>query len=330
MPPVARVRKLVLAFAGALVCAFAAAPAARAGDWLAVKNENPLLRGLYLPMPVVSRLGDPAAAAAALGIANTTNIQAHGSERLLMDGEAAVLHLSYDTRVAERWRMRLSLPLVEDSAGRLDSIIDRWHGWFSLPRGSRRFRPRNQLDYDYQGVSRLSLTRAHTGIGDAAVEAGWYAVEDARRELAFWGGLEAPTGSARELTGDDAWDASLWVHAGWYRARWRFGAEAGVLQAFGDELFGGKARRTAAFGRAMAGRTLGSDWLLQVQLEAQSARIHDTGLRFLGPSLLGSAGLMRRIGRRWEIQGGFAEDLAANTAPDFTLFLGVRRLAGLP
>jgi hypothetical protein len=38
-----------------------------------------------------------------------------------------------------------------------------------------------------------------------------------------------------------------------------------------------------------------------------------------------TVGAIRRLGERWRIEFGFAEDAAVNTAPDITFFLGIRR-----
>jgi Protein of unknown function (DUF3187) len=284
---------------------------AHAGEFLAMRNENPLLRGLYLPMPVESGSADGSSVSLTWALANTINVESRGAEQLFVDGEASMLRLSVDVPLAQALRVRVNLPLIRDSGGSLDSLIDRWHGWFGLPRGQRPNFPRYQLNYSYQGLTGVQMNRPHSGVGDAAAELGWYAVEDATRTLALWGGVEAPTGSAREFTGNG----------------WRLGAEVGMLQPFGDAQFGGLARRTSVFGRAAANFEFTPAWAVTVQLEGQSARLKQTQLRFLGPSLLFSTGLQRRFGRQWTAQLGFAEDAAVNTAPDVTFFLNLTRVA---
>jgi hypothetical protein len=306
----------------------AASAASRAGDFLDVRNDNPLLRGLYLPLPVESAAADGAAVSGTLAIENTINAEARGAESLFVDGEAVLVRLSFDAPLAPRWRMRLNLPLIRDSGGALDTLIDRWHGWFGLPRGVRPRYPRDRLQLSYDGAVSFDRRDSQSGIGDASAELGWYALDEPSRTLAVWGGIEAPTGSARALTGNGAWDAGLWLHAAWRGRRWQAGAEAGVLRPFGDEVFGGLAQRTSVFGRAAAGYAITPAWVLRLQLEAQSARLKDTQLRFLGPALIVSAGLQHRFGRRWDVQWGFAEDAAVNTAPDVTFYMSVRRATG--
>ncbi len=83
------------------------------------------------------------------------------------------------------------------------------------------------------------------------------------------------------------------------------------------------------FARFAATRALGSSaWSLRAQLDGQTARVEDSNLRFLGPSLQLTVGATRRLGEAWRIEFGFAEDAAVNTAPDITFFLGIRRQSG--
>jgi hypothetical protein len=137
--------------------------------------------------------------------------------------------------------------------------------------------------------------------------------------------LEAPTGSAAKLTGDGAWDGALWAHGALRWPQWQLAAELGLAQPFGDEIFAGAAHRTSLFARFAATRALSSAWSLRAQLDGQTGRVEDSDIRFLGPSLQLSVGAIRRVGDRWRIEFGFAEDAAVNTAPDITFFLGIRR-----
>jgi hypothetical protein len=83
------------------------------------------------------------------------------------------------------------------------------------------------------------------------------------------------------------------------------------------------AHRTSGFTRLAATRALGSSWSLRAQLDGETARVTGTDTRFLGPSLQLSLGAEYRLRKRWRIQMGFSEDIAVNTAPDITFFLGI-------
>jgi Protein of unknown function (DUF3187) len=154
---------------------------------------------------------------------------------------------------------------------------------------------------------------------------GWYPIDDPHRTVSLWGGLAAPTGSASKLTGDGAWDGSVWAHGALRWAKWQVAAELGIAQPFGDEIFDGAAHKTSVFARFAATRALGQHWSLRAQLDGQSGRVEDSEIRFLGPSLELSVGALRRLGEHWRLEFGIIEDAAVNTAPDITFFLGIRR-----
>jgi Protein of unknown function (DUF3187) len=306
--------------------AFMAWNPARADEFFQVRDENPLIRGFYLPLPSDGRLTDGADLSATLSISNTLNVENRGQESLLVDGESHTLRLSYEDALYQSWRFRFTVPIINDSGGFLDSTIDHWHHWFGLNPGNRPFYPQNQLVYSFSGKgSSVDLTQPHTSIGDISGELGFYPIDDAHRTISLWGGLEAPTGSVADLTGDGAWDGALWAHGAWRWPKWQLAAELGLAQPFGDEIFAGAAHRTSLFARFAATRALGSEWSLRAQLDGQTGRVEDSNLRFLGPSLQLTVGATRRFGRSWRIEFGFAEDAAVNTAPDITFFLGIRR-----
>lgn len=296
---------------------------AGAEEFFATRDQNPLLRGFYLPLPSDTRRDAAAGVSAMVQVSNTLNVDSNSHESLFVDGESTSLDLAFDDRFAADWRYRLSVPVIHDSGGILDTVIDSWHQVFGFARGYRPFYPKNQIDYSYAGVSRLSLGRSQTSVGDIAADAGWYALDDSHRTISVWGGVKAPTGKVDDLTSDGAWDAALWAHAAVRWPAWQLAAEAGMAQPFGDELFAGRAHRTLAFARFAATRAVGPAWSLRAQLDAQSGHVDGSDLRFLGPSLQLTVGAARRLRGRWRIEMGFAEDLAVNTAPDITFFLGI-------
>jgi uncharacterized protein DUF3187 len=297
----------------------------RADEFFQVRDENPLIRAFYLPLPSDSRLADGPGLSATLSVSNTLNVENRPQESTLVDGESDTLRLSYDNSLFKSWRYRFTVPIIHDSGGILDSVISDWHRFFGLPQGSRPFYPKNQLVYFYSGRGRVDITQSQTSLGDIAGELGWFAIDDAHRTLSFWGGLQAPTGSVAKLSGNGAWDGAAWAHGARRWPKWQLAAEVGVAQPFGDEIFAGAAHKTSLFARFAATRALGSAWSLRAQLDGQTGRAEDSEIRLLGPSLELSIGAVRRLGEHWRLEFGFMEDAAVNTGPDITFFLGVRR-----
>ena len=296
-----------------------------ADEFFLVRDENPLVRAFYVPLASDSRLSDAQNFSAILSISNTLNVESRGNESLLVDGESATLRLTLDHALADSWRYRIMVPIVHDSGGCLDSAIDHYHRWFGFSPGSRPQYPRGQLVYSYSGHSSIDITQSQTSLGGISGELGWFPIDDAHRTLSLWGGLKAASGSVSKLTGDGAWDSAVWAHGALRWPTWQLAAELGVSEPFGDEIFAGAAHHAALFGRFAATRAMGSAWSLRAQLDGQTSRVEDTRLRFLGPSLQLTVGAVRSLRDRWQLEFGFAEDVAVNTAPDITFFFEIRR-----
>jgi len=308
---------------GVLALTVGASAELRGEEFFPTRDQNELLRGFYLPLPSDTRQDADATLSAVLMISNTLNVEQRGRESLFVDGETDALDLTLDHSISSSWRYRFTLPIIRDSGGFLDSVIDTWHEAFGFSRGERPYYPKGQIEYFYSGQGRLDLNHSATSVGDLAGDLGWYAFEDPRLTVSFWGGLKAPTGSVADLTSDGAWDGALWAHTALRGALWQFGAEAGVVEPFGDELFAGYAHRHSVFARTAVTRAVGSVWSLRAQLDGQTGRVAGSELRYLGPSLQLTVGAVRRLGAKWRIEMGFAEDAAVNTAPDITFFLGI-------
>jgi hypothetical protein len=295
----------------------------RAEEFFPTRDENPLLRGFYRPLASDTRADAGAVLAATFSIMNTLESERRSTQQLLVDGESDTLRLSYEDSITHDWRYRVTVPVIRDSGGFLDSSIESWHRFFGFNPGSRPYYPKNQLVYFYSGKTRVDMQESRTSIGDVSAETGWYAADSPERTISLWGGLEAPTGSKLRLTSDGAWDAALWAHAARRWPAWRLAVELGLAQPMGDEVFAGSAHVTSAFMRVAATRDLGPAWSLRAQLDGQTRRVAGTELRFLGPSAQLTLGIVRQLAHRWRLQMGFAEDAAVNTVPDITFFLGI-------
>ncbi len=124
-----------------------------AEELFATRNQNPLLRGFYQPLPSDSRLDSSESWSATLLVSNTLNVESRPHESLLVDGESTAINLAYENGLFRRWRLRLSLPILHDSGGVLDSVIDDWHRLFGFSRGARPFYPKRRIDYSYANSS---------------------------------------------------------------------------------------------------------------------------------------------------------------------------------
>src|SRR5258708_13338656 len=135
--------------AAAAVLLLLASSRARADEFFQVRNENPLIRGFYLPLPSDGRLTDGADLAATLSVSNTLNVENRGQESLLVDGESHVLRLTYEDALYQSWRFRFTVPIVNDSGGFLDSSIPHRHPPVCFNSGKRPSFPPNQPSHPH-------------------------------------------------------------------------------------------------------------------------------------------------------------------------------------
>ena len=145
-------------------------PAFAAGDLLAVADQNPLLRAVYLPLPAVA--GEPTQGwgfAAGLQWTNTVNIEATPAEQLLVDEESAELDLRLTDAIGA-WRFRATLPVINRNAGILDSLIADYHNALGLPQGDRPTRPVNAYAIEYRTAAGVAVeVPSGTALGDLAL-----------------------------------------------------------------------------------------------------------------------------------------------------------------
>ena len=149
----------------------------RAEEFFATRDQNPLLRGFYLPLPSDTRQDAGAAVSATLLVSNTLNVESNSHEHLLVDGESDALYLTYENSPIQGWRYRFTVPIIRDSGGFLDSVIDTWHEAFGLRRGERPYFPKRRIDYFYSGQGTIYLNHPQTSSGDLAADIGCMGIE---------------------------------------------------------------------------------------------------------------------------------------------------------
>lgn len=288
---------------------------------VALRDQNPLLRGFYLPTP---RLGgdEGTTLSATLAWSNTTNLPATATERLYVDEETAEVGLRASRRAGD-WLFSGTVPLSWRGGGVLDGIIDDWHALLGVNRGDR---PRVQsnsyrVSYAAAGSSSIVVEKG-PAIGDASLEAGRLLWTGDAGELAAWAGAKLPTGSRAHGMSDGALDGAAWL-AGALRPlpRWELYAQAGVMRPGGTGGF-------ASVSREVAFGTLGSAWrlapsvVLLAQLDSHGA-FPSSELNFLKVPLTGTFAGRFRLSGGLQLDVGLQEDLATNHSPDFSIYVAL-------
>jgi hypothetical protein len=313
------------------VLALGASNAFAADDPLAVRDQNPLVRGVYLPLP--SQIaGDVAGWQFATGLqwTNTVNVDANARETLVVDGESVELDLAV-ARATGAWRFRAGLPVTWRGAGTLDGFIDGWHDFFGLPDGDRPRFAKNGFDVRYARAGRPTVVvRDGTSLGDLQLEAGRVVARGARGELVAWIGAELPTGSETRSTGNGATDVAGWVSGRVALSPTvEISGQAGVVAiALGGDNAPLPAPSTATFGTLALGWRALPTFTAIVQLDAHSRLARGADAKFLeAPTILTLGGRLRlKSGAVFE--AGVSEDVAVDRSPDVVFHFGLRWPAG--
>jgi len=250
-----------------------------------------------------------------------------GAETLVFDGETWRLNAVYERRVSSRWSIVAEVPVVRQSGGFLDDVIDSWHSVFNLPDGNRNLRPENDLQFVYDTGPGPGFFRVDggTALGDVMVSA---AVElGAGRDWLLKLALKLPTGDEALLTGSGATDVGVTVlrrAATRWRdkpAAWYWGA--GLVGLGEPELFPGDQRDWVGLGLFGLSWQPFSEVGFKAQLDAHTA-FYDSAL-----DELGRTAVLATLGGWWAIDAQRAltiavvEDLVVKAAPDVTIQVGL-------
>jgi len=297
-----------------------------------VADQNPITRGFYHPMPAPARWGSAdRGSQVLLTVANTTNMNRRGGERLLVDTESTELRWVWSEDLDSNWRVRASLPIVHYGGGILDPVIDGWHELFGMDQGSRPHRPDDELAIEYSGLgASIGVDRSYTGVGDLSVEFGRRLIWQQALAVSVWSGIELPTGNARQLTGNAALDTGLWFCGDWRpSSRLSFSSTVGgTLQGSGD-LLNDRRAPWVGFENITARWESTPRLYLQAQFDFHDSYLTSTRIPMLGAATILTIGGGYRTLSGWRIGISVSEDVKYNTSPDVVFQFTVRPPFGL-
>jgi hypothetical protein len=303
-----------------LACSFAAI----ADGGFATRDLNPLLQPIYLPTLASFSDSDGWRVDHGFYITNTLQQQSKGGESLLIDVENYRYELGLRYR-RDKWLARAEIPLLRNAGGVLDSTIESWHDFFGLPQGRRKQYPRDRIDLDYRidGAAVLQYDSPGGGLGDIAVAVGYQPAGG----WAYFAGIELPTGSIADLSGNEAVDAALWA----------------TRHTRLDEKMGGFALLGVSFpgnGDYLGGLVVERIWVAQfgldyrfdagpiatLQFDLHSRSVEHSELTAFGNSMQMQLGLgfPRLIGEH-RLDLFFSEDILVGSAPDISFGLRLSR-----
>jgi Protein of unknown function (DUF3187) len=301
-------------------------------------NQSPLVQIFGLPAESSATVTPSGLMTVSLtqDIASEYTVSRTASEQIVLDGESYRWTLAARYGLFDRFEVGVEIPYILYGGGFLDGFIVDWHSAFGLPQGGRDSAPRDRLSYRYSknGVQKLRMEHAGSGIGDIVFSGGMNLYDDhdstVHDSLALRSSIKVPTGDSGSLRGSGSTDFTLALCGGMNNfTEWGslglFGSVGGLALTRGDVL-ADQQNSLAGFG------TLGLGWgpaewiSFKVQLNAHTALYHDSTLDELSKTaLMLTGGGALKLPGDYLLDIGVSEDVAVSTAPDVAFHLGLSK-----
>ena len=312
----------VTAIAG--IVFFAASQSLSAAAGYATRELNPMLQPVFLPSLVPVSTANGWRVDHSVFVTNTLQKQDQGNESLIIDTENYRYELDISHR-RDNWLTQVNVPLMANRSGQLDSLIEGWHDLFGLPNGNREKFPRDELNVEYtrDGIVEYSQTKSSSGLGDIAVSIGYESAGGTR----YFAGLELPTGSASDFTGNEAIDLAFWL-----TREARINADINVYGMLGISFPGDDGNLQGLLVDQIWVAQLGFDYrfydnfIATAQLDMHGETIEDSKLRAFRESFQIQLGLgFLKLIENHRLDLFFSEDILVGSAPDITFGLRLAR-----
>jgi len=301
-------------------------------------NQSPLVQIFGLPTLSEATVAPSGKTVVNLvqDVASDYTVSSTSREGISLDGESYRWTLSARRGFGGRFEAGLEIPYVLYGGGFLDSFIIEWHKFFGLPQGGRDSAPKGRLLFSYtkDGVQKLKMDHAGSGLGDVSMTAGmqlYDALDDESHDsLALRTSLKLPSGDSNALRGSGSTDATLSLCGSMNNfTEWGslgvFGSLGGMVMSDGDVL---RDQQQHLIGFGTAGLGWGpKPWIsFKFQLNAHTAFYRGSSLDELSkPSFMLVSGGAIRLPGDYRLDIGVSEDVAVATAPDVAFHLGVSK-----
>jgi len=299
---------------------FASNQPVMAAAGLATRDLNPVLQPIYLP--ALTPLGDHDGWRVdhSFYITNTLQEELKGGESLVIDVENYRYELGFRFR-SSSWLAQAKIPFIANQGGQLDALIEDWHDFFGFPQGRRDNFPQDEIQIEYvrDGEVVYSQTQSSNGLGDIALSLGY----QPSAETVYHLGIELPTGSEADYTGNEAPDLAFWISH-----EKKIDAEISAYGMFGVSLPGDDGNLQGLIVDHIWVAQLGLDYRFNddlvgtAQFDLHSASIDDSNLDAFGNSLQIQLGLgFRNLIDNHRLDLFFSEDILVGSAPDISFGL---------
>ena len=303
-------------------------------DPFAVSNFSPLVKIHGLPAPRSANIMTKGSLRGTIQASLSNNFSESLGEQqsILLDGETLNTELSIDYGLGNKAELSLVVPYSKHSGGNLDGFIENWHSFFDLPDGGRRYSPKNRLLYQVKNNGRESFALGpnSTGaLGDISIIFSKNLSDRKNQPWKVSAGVKLPSGKFSDLSGSEFTSFFSMVHYSNLSIlrfpKWHFNQTLGVLKNNAADLFETKVKGLVYFGSSQVGRKVRERLNLKLQFDYHTS-FYSSDLKQLGNA---SAQLVLggtiKVSESFALDLSLSEDIAANTAPDVTFSLGLRR-----
>ena len=307
---------------GLLLCVLAHGQSSAAG--FATRELNPMLQPVFLPSLVPFAEQNGWSLEHNLYVTNTLQSQTKGNEQLTIDFENYRYEFDLSHR-RDNWITRVKVPLVATRGGQLDGVIEDWHELFGFPNGKRDNFDKDQVFIEYRrdGVVEYSQTGDSEGIGDIALTLGY----QRPGSTAWFVGIELPTGSAEDFTGNEAIDLAFWLSR-----EFHINDKSNVFGMLGISFPGDDGNLEGLIVDHIWVAQVGldyrffDDYVATAQIDMHSRSIEDSNFRAFNESyqLVIGLGFLRLL-ENHRLDLFFTEDMLVRSAPDITFGLRLAR-----
>lgn len=303
---------------------FAAGQRLNAAAGYATRELNPILQPVFLPSLVPARTDNGWRVDHSLYLTNTFQQEKRGKESLIIDAENYRYELEFGYR-RDQWLTQLNIPLMANRGGNLDSMIEGWHDFFGLPNANRDQFPQDKINIEYtrDGVVEYSQMESSSGLGDIAVSIGY---ESAGGTI-YFAGLELPTGSESDFTGNEAIDIAFWL-----TREVRINAVVNAYGMLGISFPGDGGNLEGLLVDQIWAAQLGfdyrffDDFIATAQLDMHGKTLEGSELKAFGESVQIQLGLgFLELIDHHRLDLFFSEDILVGSAPDITFGLRLAR-----
>ena len=314
--------RLVAVVAG--IVFFAASQNLGAAAGFATRELNPMLQPVFLPSLVPVSADNGWRVDHSFFITNTFQQKDRGDESLIIDVENYRYELDFGHR-KDNWLTQLNIPLMASQGGGLDNLIEDWHDLFGLPNANREKFPQDEINIEYtrDGVVEYSQTESSSGLGDIAISIGYQSAGG----TIYFAGLELPTGSESDFTGNEAIDVAFWL-----TREARINANVNAYGMLGISFPADDGDLEGLIVDQIWVAQLGLDYrfydnfIATAQLDMHGETIEDSKLTAFGESVQIQLGLgFLNLIEDHRLDLFFSEDIHVRSAPDITFGLRLAR-----